>query len=940
MDKIFLAIYCLCFTLIAKSQTADFTYSASSGAFCNPSTIQFTNTATGSPKGFVWTFGNGNGSNSANPLITYTNAGSYTVKLIVIYASTTVVVTKIIVINSTPVTSIGYDRNYLCKPGTIDFTASGSGSISQYEWDFGDGTGTQVTGTNAITHSFSTLGEYSVILKAISEAGCFDTTSGKISVKAIPVTGTVSPTTGCVPANVSFVANATIPQNSTVANYLWDFGDGSPVVSTINKNTNHAYTTPGNYLPKVTITTSEGCINSYILNGTAYGTPPINSVAYPTKASICGSDSAVFLSKATNANSYTWNFGDGVSATVTDTIAKHKYSTLGLKNITVTPLFNGCSGTPVTFQINVIGVIARYNYSNSCVDKKTFSFTNGSQGNPSTIAWDFGDGSPVIKTLNAKHTFPSPGQFGIILTITDSSTGCSDSYSQPVYTSDPSLENLDSSICKNTSTTFSILNDYNDPFATYTWNVVGNQIGPLKDSFLTIKTTFFGNFNNYVVIDNGSGQCPDTIRLKHPILVKGPVLNFTAPSSLCLNDFYTVTNLSKSYVPADSVSLWYWNFGEKSENDSVYQPQPYLYLDPRTSDVKLSAIDINGCRDSLVKTIRVNPLPFLYVIPNIDTLCSGTIDTLFAFHSDSITWSPNISLSCASCDTVLANPSANIRYFATAKSKYGCTTTDSIMVKVYPPFTATPQDANPYICLNDAIQLRVSPPGKKILWSPATGLSTTINYNPSSSPSQTTTYMATLTDSVGCFTSSAVITVHVKSRPTVDAGPDQSYPYNSPFSINPTYSNNITSFSWTPENLLNCNSCLAPSGIALSSHTFSIQVTSDSGCVAQDSITIFVECKDAYLLMPSAFTPNNDNLNDYFYPLTRGIKSIIKFSIYDRMGNLVYEAKNFLPNDKTYGWNGKIKGSDQSTAVFVYYMEALCDLGEKLYKRGSVVLIR
>jgi gliding motility-associated-like protein len=289
---------------------------------------------------------------------------------------------------------------------------------------------------------------------------------------------------------------------------------------------------------------------------------------------------------------------------------------------------------------------------------------------------------------------------------------------------------------------------------------------------------------------------------------------------------------------------------------------------------------------------------------------------------------------------VLTNPSSNIQYFATAKSKFGCTTTDSIMVKVYAPFTASPQAADPYICLNDAIQLNVSPPGKKILWSPATGLSYTNNYNPSVSPSQTTTYTATLTDSVGCFISTTDITVHVKSRPTVDAGPDQSYPYNSPFSINPTYSSNITSYTWTPGNLLNCSSCPAPSGVVLGSNTFLIKVTSDSGCVAQDSVTIFVECKDAYLLIPNAFTPNGDNLNDYFYPLTRGIKSIVRFSIYDRMGNLVYEAKNFPPNDKTYGWNGRINGADQSTAVFVYYMEAVCDLGEKLYKRGSVVLIR
>mgnify|MGYP001798037766 FL=1 len=92
--------------------------------------------------------------------------------------------------------------------------------------------------------------------------------------------------------------------------------------------------------------------------------------------------------------------------------------------------------------------------------------------------------------------------------------------------------------------------------------------------------------------------------------------------------------------------------------------------------------------------------------------------------------------------------------------------------------------------------------------------------------------------------------------------------------------------------------------------------------------------------MPNAFTPNHDNLNDYFYPLTVGVQSIVRFSIYDRFGNLVFEARNFAPNDKTFGWDGRVRGSEQPTGVFVYYLEALCESGEKLYKKGSVILIR
>src|SRR6185503_6332142 len=129
-------------------------------------------------------------------------------------------------------------------------------------------------------------------------------------------------------------------------------------------------------------------------------------------------------------------------------------------------------------------------------------------------------------------------------------------------------------------------------------------------------------------------------------------------------------------------------------------------------------------------------------------LCSGKADTLFAFHSDSIKWSPSISLTCATCDTVLTTASANTKYYITATSKSGCITTDSVSVQVFPPFTAVPSLADPYICLNDTIHLNVNPPGKKIEWSPTGGLSTPNGYGPIATPSQTTTYTAKLTDSV------------------------------------------------------------------------------------------------------------------------------------------------------------------------------------------------
>ncbi len=940
MSKFILLFYLIFFALKGNSQTADFTYTSSNGLFCGQASVQFNQISSGSPSGFFWTFGNGTASNLANPQITFTKPGSYTVKMVVIYQQNTVSVVKTITINAVPNLNIGYDRNYICQPGIINFKANTNGNIQSYNWDFGDGSAKVSDSTGSEVHNFLALGSYTVNLFVKDISGCSATAQTVIKVSPVSTTGTATPSSGCIPAAVKLSVNPIIPLNSAVSSYIWDFGDGSSTVSTAVNTINHTFNKVGSYLPTVTINTTEGCTNIYNFNTIAFGIPPTNENAYAIKSTICGSETASFVATGTNANAYYWNFGDGTSIISLDTGVTHKYKTLGTKNVAAVPNFNGCVGNAIVIPINIIGVIASYDYSDNCVDKRTFLLNNTSQGNISSTIWDFGDGSPMANTLNATHTYPLAGAFPTTLKITDNITGCSDVNLQTIYTAAPQLINSDTSICRNSMTTFSLANNYNNPGALYTWYVAGKKIGPIPDSTLITKTTIFGKFNNYVVINNGGQYCADTIQLDHPIQVRGPKLNFTAPAAICLGNTVTVIDSSMPYRPQDPVTLYYWNFGASNLNDTTYQPQPYLYGVAGTYNVQLTATDILGCTDSLVKPVNVSSIPYLFVIPKTDTLCSGMTDTLVVLHSDSITWSPGTYLSCATCDTVITSATTNTTYHITASNQAGCSTTDSIVVKVFPPFTATSFQTNAYVCLNDTIRLHVDPRGKKIVWTPAAGLSNPNGYDPVASPTANTVYKATLTDSVGCFSSTININVTIKSLPTVDAGPNQFYPYNASFTLNPKYSNNVTSYNWTPGNLLNCNTCPDPSGVATKSNTYYIAVTSDSGCVAKDSVRISVECKASYLLMPSAFTPNGDNLNDFFYPLTRGVQSIIRFSIYDRLGNLVFEAKNFPPNEKTFGWNGTVHGAYQPTAVFVYYMEALCESGEKLYKKGSVVLVR
>ncbi len=941
MKQLLTLLLIIGFNFFSHSQTADFLYESSNGYFCSPSEIKFTQNTTGNPIGYIWSFGNNSFSNIRNPKCTYNAPGSYFVKLIVIYKKSTLQVTKTVVINPPVVANFTSDRSGLCAPGVINFRSTITSPISSYEWDFGDESGIHTTTSPAISHHFTGYLAYPISLKATAATGCFGKSFTEISVTKPAISGLVSPVSGCIPATVNFRAFVNLPPASTVTAYTWNYGDGSAEVTSSGAYSTHTYNRAGSFRPSLRIITNDGCSNLYQYRNLDFGTPPVNHIAYAKKNIVCGSESPVFVSKAENANKYLWEFGDGDSTYVTDTLVRHKFRTLGTKAIKVTPYYNDCAGTPIHLSIEVIGVISGFNYTNTCSDKKTFSFNNISQGNLYEITWNFGDGSPVEHGRNVIHNYPDTGSYVTILNVKDNITSCTDLYSVRVYTANPELANPDISICKNSNTSFSIPHNYNNPGAVYEWSVLGMEHAITHVAPFTIKPNTHGYFNdNFVIIKNGQQYCPDTIRLNSQIIVKGPLLAFTGPASLCLGSTYSITNLSKPFITTDLINNWNWEYGIVDHHDNNFIPEPYVFPYWGNFPVKLVATDINGCVDSLVKNVVMYDLPFLVNIPDADTLCAGNTATLIAFHNDPITWTPAAGISCATCDTIVVRPAVTTTYYVKATNIYNCSKTDSVEIFVHKAFKASAEKTTFDICLNNRVQLEVLPANTKIAWSPSTGLSDSTSHNPFASPVQSTIYKALLTDTAGCFSDSMKIQVLVKPLPVADAGPNRTYPYYTGFSLSPSYSNNIQDYLWSPSHLLDCNTCPNPNGIASSTQTYTLTVTANNGCVASDKVTIFVECNGANLLLPTAFSPNNDNLNDYFYPITRGIKKILRFSIYNRQGQKVFEASDFEPNQKLWGWDGKFKGADQNTSAYIYDIECLCDLGETINKKGSFVLLR
>jgi gliding motility-associated-like protein len=117
--------------------------------------------------------------------------------------------------------------------------------------------------------------------------------------------------------------------------------------------------------------------------------------------------------------------------------------------------------------------------------------------------------------------------------------------------------------------------------------------------------------------------------------------------------------------------------------------------------------------------------------------------------------------------------------------------------------------------------------------------------------------------------------------------------------------------------------------------TASLSVQNNFNCtdIAYKIITILASC---HIAVPSAFTPNGDGLNDYFYPLNAFKANSLVFRVFNRYGQIIFES-----NDWTKKWDGRYKSIQQPPGTYVWtFSYTDRDTGEKVSLKGTTVLIR
>ena len=118
-----------------------------------------------------------------------------------------------------------------------------------------------------------------------------------------------------------------------------------------------------------------------------------------------------------------------------------------------------------------------------------------------------------------------------------------------------------------------------------------------------------------------------------------------------------------------------------------------------------------------------------------------------------------------------------------------------------------------------------------------------------------------------------------------------------------------------------------------------VRVTDVNDCVIKDTAVINVKAcntPENCLVIPSAFTPNQDGKNDKMRPLINGCKILeLTFRIYNRWGELIFETK-----EMGAGWDGTHMGVTQSSDVYAYVCFYTGEDGIQRQLKGTFVLIR
>jgi gliding motility-associated-like protein len=548
----------LSITLLKAQPVANFTAVNTSG--CSPLTVQFTSTSTGNPTSYFWTFGNGNTSTLQNPSATYVSPGTYTVSLSVTNAAGTNVktMTGYVNVHQNPVADFSGVPLNGCVPLKVTFSdlSSGPVSITQWQWDFGNGF---LSNQQNPLHTFNTIGSFPISLNVTDANGC----TGKVNKpgyitasNSITVDFTGSRIAPCKLPDTSFFSSTISPPGAYT--YLWKFGDGG--TSTL-ANPSHPYTTKGSYDVELEVTSATGCKSSVLKSKFVEANTLSASFTYVVTSS-CAPTVATMLNTSkpnTAALAFNWKLNESQDKYSTNASYLLMDETNDVMLVAKSP--GGCMDTvKQTIRLStrpVAGFKAdKYLF---CEVPATVNFTDTSKGSPTIWTWTFGNGV-TGNTRNPTLSYSNEGTYNVRLIASKGGT-CADTAYTTIKIGKPNVSIIDQHKkqgCVPLTTSFGVTDNSIVPLTDWKWEMGSTLLSSSPAFVYTFPDT--GIFVVKVTGRNADG-CTfigyDTVKVG-----QRPVIDFTANKfSGCYNR--TEIRFTSSITGA-MPDEYEWDFGGKA----------------------------------------------------------------------------------------------------------------------------------------------------------------------------------------------------------------------------------------------------------------------------------------------------------------------------------------------------------------------------------------
>ncbi len=811
-----------------------------------------------------------------------------------------------VIVTVNPVIVADFSASTICQNDSTTFTdlsSVASGSITNWSWDFGDGS--PLSALQSPKHLYLTSGTFNVKLIVTSDFGCLDSITKQVIVNSNPSSDAGSDLTICIGDTISIGGS---PTGDPLNVFSWSpaIGLSDPAIA----NPRAFPQTTTKYF--ITVTDSNGCTGLDSMTVTVNPLPLVDAGADIT---ICNQASAQL--QASGAVTYLWSPGATLSdptianpiATPTDTT---QYFVIGIDA-------NGCQNidsmtvfvSPRPSALFVADTVCEGNLT-------TFTdLSSISSGAVTSWSWDFGDGVGSSTLQNPTYTYSSDGDYTVQL-IATSGLACSDTFSLLVKVDSlPLLDaGIDQAYC--IGDTVQLLAT---GAITYTWSPV---IG-LSDPTIANPQVFVTTTTTYTVTGTGANGCftTDDITITvNPL----PIIDAGNDLAICIGD--TIVLGGSPSGPITATYLWTPSTGLNFDNvpNPIAAPQV-------TTKYFLEVVDGNSCISTDSIEVIVNPLPVIDA--GVDTsVCKGATIQLNATGAVSYLWSPITGLS----DPFIGNPIASIdtttRYIVTGTDANGCVSTDTLLVEVLDvDFLADLE-----LCEGESLRLNPmitgDTAGATYLWTPTRSISASTIRNPIVDPLATTKYYLEVTNANGCKAVDSVI-IKVNLTPIPEFTVDFTVECDGLTSQIKNYTINGIVHLWNVNGSSDTLISVEPNLDLEFNSTNEITLIAINNTCA-DTLTKLIEVGEVEnyleLIQTNIFTPNGDGINDAFRVEFKGdLVNCAEILIFNRWGDVVYTS-----NVERSGWDGRTQSGDKAPPGTYFYVIKLSDAEIK----GSVMLSR